>query len=229
MRAFRKMIGLAFAGLLVLTSPAGAEPRDADELVIQAEYTIQRMWDHPEFSKYVRQYLRRAKAVVIVPDMFEGGFIIGGAGGTGLLLARGGADRWSYPAFLSTVSASAGLQIGGHASQMLLIIMTGRGLQAILNDRVQIGGALTGAVGPYGSGAEASITTNLDVDVISYSISSGLFVGVSIEGTVLIPRESLIRDYYGRAVTPREVVIEGAVGNPQADSLRETLRKLVSQ
>lgn len=229
MRPIVRTAALALTALLLFANPAAADKRDAEELVVQSEYTIQRMWDHPEFSRYIRQYLRQAKAVVIIPTMFKGGFIIGGEGGTGVLLARAQNNQWSYPAFLSAGSASVGLQIGGQASEMLLIVMTGRGLQAILDDQVQIGGELSGAVGPYGGGTEASTTTNLDVDVIAYSISKGVFVGVNVEGTALIARESLIRDYYGQVATPQQVVLEGAVGNPQADSLRETLRSLVSK
>jgi lipid-binding SYLF domain-containing protein len=111
----------------------------------------------------------------------------------------------------------------------MLIIMTGKGLQAILDDQVQIGGEISGAVGPYGAGAEATTTSNLDADVIAYSIAKGAFIGVNIEGTALIPRDSLIREYYGTSVSPQSVVLDGSVGNPHADGLRATLQRLVSQ
>jgi len=216
-------------GLALPVQPASADRFDAEELVTESEITVRRMWDHPEFSEYVRQYMRQAKAVIIVPTLLKGGFLIGGEGGSGVLMARGHSNQWSYPSFVSLGSASFGLQIGGQTSEMLLIIMTGQGLEAVLDDQVQIGGELSGAVGPYGAGAEASTTTNLDVDVIAYSISQGAFIGVSVEGTAIIPRESLIRDYYGHPATPRQVVIDGTVGESHADQLRATLTSLVSQ
>lgn len=221
------ILALGMTGML-FAAPAMADKSDAEELVTKSEYTVRKMWDHPDFSKYVRQYLRQAKGVVIVPSMLKGGFIIGGEGGSGVLMARGQNNEWSYPSFVSAGSASIGFQFGGQASEMLFIVMTGRGLEAIMNDQVKIGGDISGAFGPYGSGAEASTTTNMNADIIAYSVAKGVFVGVSLEGTVLIPREGLIRDYYGQDVTPRGVVLDGRVGNPQADSLRGTLKSLVS-
>jgi lipid-binding SYLF domain-containing protein len=217
------------ATVSVAVPPAQADKLAAEELVTESEITIRKMWDHPEFAKWVRQYLRQAKGVVVIPNMLKGGFIIGGEGGSGVLLARGQNNQWSYPTFVSAGSASIGLQIGGQSSEMLLIIMTGDGLKAILDDQVQIGGEITGAAGPYGASAEASTTTNLDADIIAYSIARGAYIGVNIEGTVLVPRDRMIRDYYGESVTPAGVVLEGRVGNPQADTLRGTLSRLVSQ
>lgn len=216
-------------GVGLSAGTAQADKLDAEQLVQDAEFTVQRMWDHPEFSEFVRQYLRQSKAVVIIPTMLKGGFFIGGEGGTGVLMARAQTNEWSYPSFLSAGSASIGLQIGGQASEMMLIIMTSRGLQAVLNDQVQIGGEVSGAVGPYGSGAEAATTTNLDADIIAYSIAKGAFLGINIEGTALMPRDSLNSAYYGREATPSQIVLEGTIGNPHADSLRALLQKLVSQ
>jgi len=227
---FKSILSLfLLIGLAIPLQPAVADRLDAEELVVESEITVRRMWDHPEFAPYVRQYMREAKAVIIVPTMLKGGFLIGGEGGSGVLMARGQSNQWSYPSFVSLGSASIGLQIGGQTSEMLLLIMTGQGLEAVLNDQVQIGGELSGAVGPYGAGTEASTTTNLDVDIIAYSISQGVFVGVNVEGTAIIPRESLIRDYYGHPATPRQVVIEGTVGDSHADQLRSTMQNLVSQ
>ncbi|MEQ8441080.1 MAG: lipid-binding SYLF domain-containing protein [Alphaproteobacteria bacterium] len=220
---------ILMAGIAMSATPSSADRFDAEELVTESEITVRRMWDHPEFADYVRHYLRDARAVIVVPNLLKGGFLIGGEGGSGVLLARGQNNQWSYPSFVSLGSASIGLQFGGQSSEMLLIIMTGSGLEAVLDDQVQIGGELSGAVGPYGSGAEASTTTNLDADIIAYSISQGAFVGVNVEGTAIIPRESLIRDYYGRSVTPRQVVIDGAVGDSHAETLRATLQNLVSR
>ena len=229
MRIATALAALLALAPLYLTAPAhAADKLDAEELVTESEITVRKMWDHPDYADYVRHYLKQAKAVVVVPSMLKGGFIIGGEGGSGIIMARAQNNDWSYPAFLSVGSASIGFQIGGQSSEMLLIVMTGKGLQAILDDQVKVGGELTGAFGPYGGGASASTTTNMDADIIAYSIAKGVFVGASLEGTALIPRESLNREYYGRSVSPHEIVLNGVVGNPQADELRATLKRLVT-
>ena len=217
---------VALTAMLGLTMPASADDKlSAEEIVIESAFTIEKMREQEQFGPYFQRYLKDARAVVVVPTMLKGGFIIGGEGGSGVVMARAQNNDWSYPSFLSVGSASIGIQFGGQRSELVLLVMTNRGLEAILKDQVQIGGELNGAIGPYGAGAEASTTTNLDVDVLAYSIASGAFLGVGIEGTALVPRESYNRAYYGIDVSPQDIVYSGAVGNPHADALRETLRK----
>jgi lipid-binding SYLF domain-containing protein len=219
------LIGAFALALLALgpATPAAADKADAEELVTEAQFTLAKVQKHPDIGPYVKTYLKRAKAVLIVPQLLKGGFIVGGEGGTGVLLARGDNGQWSYPAFYSMGSASFGLQIGGQASEVLLLIMTGDGLQAILEDMVKVGGEIDGAVGPYGAGLDASTTMNLDVDILSYSVAKGLYVGANIEGSVIVPRESLNEDYYDQRSAPEAIVLEGRLANPHADSLREAL------
>lgn len=201
---------------------------NAQEIVTEAAFTVEKMGEQKDFGQYFTQYIKEAKAVVIVPTMLKGGFFVGGEGGSGVVLARATNNDWSYPSFVSVGSASIGFQFGGQRSELILLVMTNRGLQAILEDKVQIGGELNGAVGPYGAGTEASTTTNLDVDVLSYSVASGAFLGVGIEGTAIVPRESYNSAYYRTNVTPYDIIYNGAVGNPHADTLRATLRRVAT-
>lgn len=213
--------------LLAAPAARAADKADAEELVTEAQFTLAKLQKHKDLGPYVKAYLKRAKAVLIVPQLLKGGFIVGGEGGTGVLLARDEQGRWSYPAFYSMGAASFGLQIGGQSSEVLLLIMTGNGLQSILKDMVKIGGELDAAAGPYGAGVDASTTTNLDVDILSYSVAQGLYIGANFEGSVIVPRESLNAAYYGDRVGPDGIVLQGRVANPHADGLRDALADAV--
>lgn len=214
-----------------LTAPAHADEaadnlKNANEIVSKAVFTAEKMRNHKEFGAYVKGYMKKAKGVVVFPQILKGGFFVGGEGGSGVLLAKAEDGRWSYPSFVGMGSASFGLQVGAQASELMLIVLTGEGLEAILDDKVTIGGEINGAVGPYGAGAEASTTANLNADVIAYSVSKGVFIGVSIEGAAVFPRESLNAAFYGtNDASPKSVVVDGKFANPAADRLREELGK----
>lgn len=200
--------------------------KTAKEIVSEAVFTAEKMRNHKEFASYVKGYMKKAKGVVIFPEIIKGGFFLGGEGGSGVLLAKADDGRWSYPTFVGMGSASFGLQIGAQASELMLIVLTGKGLEAILDDKVTIGGEINGAIGPYGAGAEASTTANLNADVIAYSITKGAFIGVSIEGAAVFPRESLNAAFYGtNDASPKSVVVDGKFANSVADPLRDELAR----
>ncbi len=224
----KKQIALIAAGFalfgIALVKPAAADRTDAEEIVTEAIFTIKKIWNQPQYKEYVQRYAKDAKAVMLFPNVVKGGLFVGAEGGTGILLARAPNGEWSYPAFFSMGSASLGFQVGGQISEVMLLIMTGNGLKAILDDQIKIGGELSGAAGPNGAGLDASTTTNLDVDVLSYAVGEGVYIGVNIEGTLIWPREGLNRDYYEVNTTPEGIVLEGQAGNRHADDLRTTLR-----
>ena len=214
-----------------IAAPATADDaadnlKTANELVSEAVFTAEKMRNHKEFSAYVKGYMKKAKGVVLFPQILKGGFFLGGEGGSGVLLAKADDGRWSYPTFVGMGAASFGLQIGAQSSELMLIVLTGKGLEAILDDKVTIGGEINGAVGPYGAGAEASTTANLNADVIAYSVSQGAFIGVSIEGAAVFPREKLNAAFYGtNDASPKSVVVDGKFANSAADPLREELAR----
>ena len=218
---------LAFGvGAPAMADEAAEDMKTAKEIVSEAVFTAEKMRNHPEFSSYVKGYMKKAKGVVVFPQILKGGFFLGGEGGSGVLLARAEDGRWSYPTFVGMGSASFGLQIGAQASELMLIVLTGKGLEAILDDKVTIGGEINGAIGPYGAGAEASTTANLNADVIAYSVTKGAFIGVSIEGAAVFPREALNAAFYGsNDASPKSVVIDGKFANATADPLREELAR----
>ncbi len=217
-----------FGIFLMVTAIAAAAPAMAateqEELVEKARFTIEKLAAHSEFGANVQNYLGQAKAVLVIPNLLKGGFILGGEGGSGVLLARAASGEWSYPAFFTMGAGSIGLQFGAQASELLLIVLTDKGLTSILDRQVKVGGEINAAMGPIGGGMEAATAGSLGTDIISYSIAKGVFIGGSIEGAVVAKRDDWNQGYYkDDTATPRGIVLEGRFGNPQADVLRQSL------
>ena len=140
------------------------------------------------------------------------------------LLARDGATGlWSQPAFVTLASGSIGLQIGGSVSQVVLVVMTDNGLDAMLKDKVTLGGEASVAAGPVGAGVNAQSTSDVNNDVYSYAKAQGLFAGAAIEGAVLEPDPDRNRFYYGETFSTRQIVMGQASPNAGADALRAAL------
>ena len=222
---FGALVGLFMTGAVPARADEASENlKTAEEVVTEAAFTAEKLRNNSEFSPYIRAYMKKAKAVLVFPEIIKGGFVIGGEGGTGVLLAKADDGTWSYPSFFSLAAASFGLQIGAQTSEMMLLVMTGDGLEAILENRVKIGGDISGAIGPYGAGAEAATTANLNADVIAYSVAKGAFIGASIEGAAIFPREELDYAFYGSTdADTRSVVVEGRFANDKADAVRSEL------
>ena len=197
---------------------------EQEELVQKANISVQKVMQSDRVGATVTDLMKEAKGVLVFPALYKGAFVFGAEGGTGVLLAKGGSGRWSYPAFYFLGSGSVGLQFGAQAAEVVLLIMTERGLNAILNQKVKIGADVNAAIGPYGVGAKAATTANLGADILTYSINQGIFAGFSVDGAVIYPREEWNTKYYGdKAAAPRGIVVEGRFANPHADGLRETL------
>jgi len=170
--------------------------------------------------------MKDARGVFVSPQILRGAFIIGASGGSGVLLVR---DRhkgdWTGPAFYTIGEASFGFQIGGDASEVILLAMTDRGVTALLSSSVKLGADVGIAVGPVGAGADAS-TANLSADIISFSRSKGLYGGISLEGAVVAVREGLNKAYYGRNVSPSDILIARSVRNDHSAGLRSMITKM---
>lgn len=195
---------------------AAATAAEAQRVVDRAEIALQNFQAAPNMG-YFRQQVQKAKGVLVLPDRVKGGLILGGAGGNGVLLERTG-ESWSHPVFYSLASLTFGLQIGAEVAEVVLMIMTDRGMQAMYTTEFKLGADVSVAAGPTGAGAQAAT-----VDVLAYSRSKGGFAGVTIEGAVLSPHDALNSAYYGTNVRPVEIIRQGAVSNPGADRLRNTM------
>lgn len=206
-------------GFLFTAISAQAEDyRKPQELVAKGTAVFKSFMQDPNME-WFRNNVHRAKGIFIVPQMLRGGFIIGGSGGSGLLVAQ---DRktgtWSYPAFYTMGSVSLGLQIGADASEIILMVMTDKGINAMLSTEFKLGGDVAVAAGPVGASAKAQTA-----DILAFGRSKGLFGGISIEGAVVAPRYEWNRIYYNSQVGPVDILIKRTVKNPQADELRKAL------
>ncbi len=169
--------------------------------------------------------MQRARAVMVCPRVFRASFFIGGAGGDCVLAARDGNGSWSSPAFFQLSTASFGLQVGLQDSEILITILTEKGLNAVMDSRFKIGGDASVAFAQMGAGVEGATTAALRADILAFSQSSGLFVGISLNGSLLAAKSEWDRAYYGQDIGAREIVVDMKVNNPGADPLRAILAK----
>jgi lipid-binding SYLF domain-containing protein len=176
-----------------------------------------------------RDLLKKAQGVLIAPELLKGAFIVGASGGNAVLLIRDQkTGQWSEPAFYTIGGASFGLQVGGQASEVILLAMTDRGVTSFLGNSLKLGGDAGVAAGPVGIGVSAA-TANISADILSFSRSKGLYGGVSLDGAVVAVRSGLNEAYYGKKVSPADILVRHDVSNPQAAALIENLSKSAAQ
>ena len=171
-----------------------------------------------------RDLLRRARAVLIVPQLVKGGFIFGGEGGDGVMLARTGRG-WSSPAFYTIGSASFGLQVGLESAQLVMFVMSDRALHALEQSKFKFGGEAGLTVVTLGANAQGATSTNLTGDIIVWGSSKGAYGGLTLEGSVLAPKEDWNARFYGRPVSVPQILSNEA-GNAAATPLRHDLTSL---
>ena len=197
---------------------------DQQTLVDRSTLAVQEMMSQT-ISDQPRAALSHARAVMICPRVFKAGFFFGGEGGACVLLARAGNGTWSYPAFYGMGSGSFGLQIGIQDSAFIMMIMTQKGLNAILNSQFKFGADASLAIATIGGGAQASTTGALGADIVAFSSSRGLYGGISIEGSLMGQRSEWDQAYYGRPTDARQIVLDMQGTNQGADPLREVLTR----
>ncbi|MCR0982901.1 lipid-binding SYLF domain-containing protein [Roseomonas populi] len=218
---------LAALALGALPRAAWAQPVEQQALVDRATLTVTEMLTQgdPNSLHDATGSLARARAVIICPRIFRAGFLFGGQGGDCVLTARDGAGSWSSPAFYTIGSASFGLQIGVQDMQVMMIILTERGLNAVLDSQFKFGADAAIAVATIGAGIAGATTAAVGADIVSYARARGLYAGISLEGSLLSSRNDFNTGYYGRSVASRNIVIDMAAHNPAADSLRAALMR----
>jgi lipid-binding SYLF domain-containing protein len=208
--------------LLLAAFVLGACTSDTEDeqqaLVDNANASAKRFSADPNMA-WFRENLDDAEGVLIIPTSLKGGFIIGGSGGSGVMLARRPDIEWSYPAFYTMGSVTFGLQIGGEVQEIVLVIMSKAGRDAMLTNEFKLGADISVAAGPVGAGAKAQTA-----DVLAFSrTKGGLYGGLNLEGAVIATRESWNRSYYGEGVRAIDILVSGTAINPGADALRQTV------
>ena len=164
-----------------------------------------------------REILEKADCVIVFPSVLKAAFVVGGSYGRGAMVCRTGGEfkgPWGAPAMYALEGGSIGFQIGGQATDLILLIMNERGASSILNSKVKLGADASVAAGPLGRDASADTDAYLRSEVLSYSRSRGIFAGISLEGSTLRPDDDATAEVYGRKLRAREIVLGGKVRTP---------------
>src|SRR5467141_3159148 len=169
----------------------------------------------------------KARCVVVLPSVLKAAFIVGGSYGRGSMVCRTGKDfngPWGAPAMYALEGGSVGLQIGGEATDFVILVMNDRGLNSMLHSKVKLGGDASIAAGPKGRTASAESDVTLRAEMLSYSRSRGAFAGVSLEGSTVRPDNDANKRIYGKEVSPEDIITESRLHAP--DSAHHLLSRL---
>ena len=216
------LTALALSGCAT-TKPSNDYGRPG-ELVDAALVTFNNFSADPNMT-WFRNNIGQARAVIIFPRVVRAGFVFGGSGGSGTMLLRDqSTGEWTYPAFFSMGKGSFGFQAGVDVAEVVLMVMTQRGVDRFLSPSVQLGADASVAAGPVGAGASAALS-----DILSFSRAKGVFGGLSVEGGVITPRNEWNSAYYGQNVRTVDILIKRNVSNPQADGLRAAVARKAAQ
>jgi len=163
--------------------------------------------------------LDKAECVIVIPSVLKAAFGVGGSYGRGAMTCRTGdhfSGPWGAPTMMALEGASFGFQLGGQATDFVILVMNPRGAKAILNSKVKLGADATAAAGPKGRDAEAATDVTLRAEMLTYSRSRGLFAGVSLEGSTLRPDNGANEDLYGKKIPATYIVLHESVPVPDA-------------
>ena len=194
-------------------------------LVDRATLTAQDILDWRANGDQARRFLSRSRGVLICPSIFRMSFIFGGSGGGCTLLARDGSGSWSAPAFYSMGSGSFGLQAGIQDAELMLFIMSRRGLTAIMDSQFKFGANAGITLATLGAGMEGDTSAAFNADIVVIEKSKGLFAGISLQGSILSFDSAGNRSYYGQPVGVQDIAVAMRVNNPGADPLRAVLMR----
>lgn len=211
----RKLILVVCLGL-VATAPLFAGNKEQRRLE-STGVVMQEIMNTPE--NIPQEVMENARCVIVFPSVLKAAFVIGASYGRGAMVCRTGKDfrgPWGAPAMYALEGGSVGFQIGGQATDLVLLIMNDRGASSILDSKVKLGADASVAAGPVGRDAAANTDAYMRAEVLSYSRSRGLFAGISLEGSTLRPDNDATAEVYGRKLTAREIVLGGNIGIPKS-------------
>ncbi len=221
---FSILCGLFFFLITFNFSIADEEDKLSSIQIIQSsELTIKTLLKNEDISNF-RDYISNCRGILIFPNVYEGGLLFGAKGGNGLLLIRKSEDKFSGPFFFSIGGLSVGFQIGVKKGRVVMTIMTNRGLKSVLKERVKFGVDVDAAVISEGVGYSAESTVRL-ADIYSFSDNSGLFIGGSLEGSYLQPRDDLNFSIHNKNFTASEM-IKSDLLSQETQNLVELIKKI---
>jgi SH3 domain-containing YSC84-like protein 1 len=213
----RKLLSIGM--LLSLTAaPLLAAPADNDKETDRLENSGMVMEEIMNIPDSIPQdLLDKAECVIVYPSVLKAAFVVGGSYGRGAMVCRSGehfTGPWGAPSMMALEGGSVGFQLGGQATDFVLLVMNPRGAKAILSSKVKLGADMAAAAGPKGRDAEANTDATLRAEILSYSRSRGLFAGISLEGSTLRPDNEGNEKLYGKKLTATEIIRNGAAPVP---------------
>src|SRR3954467_456325 len=208
----------------ILLSTAARADAKRQSLVDQSLGSARKVLSGKDFPDALK-LMPKARGVLIIPELVQGGFILGAAGGRGAMVSRSGPGNWSYPAFYGMGSGSVGLQVGGKVSEIVFIILTDKGLQAMLDHKFKVGAEAGVTMVAVGAGIEGATTAAVGTDIVAFANSNGLFVGASLEGSFIDAENDWNALYYGAGATGRAIVVDRRFTNPGAEPIRQFFAK----
>jgi lipid-binding SYLF domain-containing protein len=203
--------------IVVLMSTVAAfanDEREADR-VKDAGVVLKEILNIPD--DIPQDLLDKAECLIILPSVKKGAFGIGGSYGRGIMICRGGEHykgKWGAPALYALEGVSIGFQLGGQATDFVLLVMNPKGAESLLYSKVKLGADASAAAGPKGRTAEGATDIVMSAEILSYSRNKGLFAGISLEGSTLRSDGSANEKLYGKRVTAKEIIRQGKVGIP---------------
>lgn len=219
-------IGMAAAvNILGVTMAFSAEAVAQQQLVDKAQLTLEAFASDPQLKDQLKGLSKEARALFIVPQFMRGAFIFGGAGGSGVLIARDEkTGRWGDPVFYNIGSASFGAQIGADVSEMVLVVRTPKGLEEFFTNDFKLGANAGMATGPVGAGMSVQ---GIAADIVSYARQKGAFAGMALDGAFVSVSNDSNQAYYGKPVRPTDIIVKKDIGNPKSLQLRAAADQLM--
>jgi len=212
------VVAAVFAALPILSAPAWAADQEKDEDRLRnSGIVLKEILDVPD--DIPKGLLDKADCVVVFPSVLKAAFIVGGSYGRGAMSCRQGPNfrgRWGAPTMMALEGGSFGFQIGGEATDFVLLIMNERGASGILASKVKLGGDASVAAGPVGRDLSAETDATLRADILSYSRARGVFAGIALEGSTIRPDGGANEKIYGQKIPAKQIVRSGKVAIPAA-------------
>jgi lipid-binding SYLF domain-containing protein len=212
----KKLLFVLVALLTVQLSFAAGDAKEVDRIK-DAGVVLKEILNIPD--DIPKDLLNRAECVVVLPSVKKLAIGIGGSYGRGVMVCRSGAHftgGWGAPAMYALEGGNIGFQLGGQATDFVLLVVNPRGAESLMGTKVKLGADAAAAAGPKGRDTTAATDATMRAEILSYSRSRGLFAGVSLEGSTLRQDNSANEKLYGRKVTAKEILREGKVGMPAA-------------
>jgi len=203
----------------LIASPAFGQKKEQDR-VANAGRVMQEIMNVPD--DIPQSIIDKADCVVVLPSVLKFAFGFGGSYGRGVMTCRGGQDfkgPWGAPTMMALEGGSFGLQLGGQATDFVLLLMSPRSARSILDSKVKLGGDISAAAGPVGRNLSAETDVTLRAEILSYSRARGLFAGISLSGSTLRPDNGANKKLYGREISAQDVVFNNEVAAPASAKL----------